>query len=186
MVGDDMKILIIVCILIALISAILILFVKIYNKFQWLIIKLNKSETNISNNLNQKHAILVRYADILKENIEINNDLEEFKLINTKISINNLNKKINEFNNLINKYMDGNEKLLKKDSINNINKELNEINIILNGSKKYYNDNVIIYNHLCHKFPSILIAKIFKYHDKDFQDDIEKEELKILNDNEKD
>ena len=164
----------------------MIVFTKIYNKFQWLIIKLNKGEKNISNYLNQKHDILVRYADILKDNIEINNDLEEYKLINSKLSINNLNKKINDFNNIINKYMDNNEKLLKKDSINNINKELNEINIVINGSKKYYNDNAIIYNHLCHKFPSMIVAKIFKYKDKDFQDNIEEEELKILNDNEKD
>lgn len=164
----------------------MIIFILNYNKFQLIIIKLNKGEKIISDYLNQKHSILTRYTDILKENIEIDNELEEYKLINTKLSINNLNKKVNDFNNLINKYMDNNEKLLKKEKIININKELNEINILLNGSKKYYNDNLTIYNSLCHKFPSIIIAKIFKYKDKEFQDEMITDELKILNDNEKD
>ena len=186
MVGDDMNTIIIICLLIAIIGIIMIIFTLNYNKFQWIIIKLNKGEKIISNYLNQKHSILTRYTDILKENIDIDNDLEEYKLINTKLSINNLNKKVNDFNNLINKYMDNNEKLLKKENVININKELNEINILLNGSKKYYNDNLTIYNNLCHKFPSILVAKIFKYKDKEFQDEIVTEDLKILNDNEKD
>lgn len=186
MVGDDMNIIIIICLLVAIIGIMLIIFISNYNRFQWIIVKLNKGETNIYNNLNQKQAILVRYADILKENIGENTDLDEYKLINTKLSINSLNKKINEFNNLINKYIDNNEKLLQKEKIININKELNEINILLNGSKKYYNDNLIIYNNLCHKFPSIFVAKVFKYKDKEFQDENEIEEFKILNDKEKD
>ena len=78
--------------------------------------------------------------------------------------------------------MDNNEKLLKNESIININKELNEINININGGKKYYNDNLIIYNHLCNAFPSNIIAKIKKYKEKEFLDDEIKEELKILDD----
>ena len=68
--------------------------------------------------------------------------------------------------------MDNNEKLLKNESVININKELNEINITINGGKKYYNDNLIYYNHLCNAFPSNIIAKIKKYKEKDFLDEI--------------
>lgn len=186
MVGDDMNTIIIICLLVALIGSIIIVFIVNYNKFQWLIIKLNKGENSISNYLNQKHSILVRYVDILKESIEINSYIEEYKNIDTKLSINDLNQKVNDFNNLINGYLDNNEKLLKKEAIVNINKELKTINIALNGAKKYYNDNLIIYNHLCHKFPALLVAKLFKYKDKDFQDELENEEFKILNDEEKD
>ncbi len=186
MVGDDMNTIIIICLLIALISVITIIFIINYNKFQWLIIKLNKGEKSISNYLNQKHAILVRYVDILKEDIQINDYLEEYRNINAKLSINSLNQKVNDFNNLINGYLDNNEKLMKKEAVININKELSSINIALNGAKKYYNDNLIIYNHLCHKFPALIIAKLFRYKDKEFQDELENEEFKILNDEEKD
>ncbi len=151
-----------------------------YNKFQWLLIKINKAEKNITFHLEEKYAILSRYIEILKDNIELNDDVEEYKLLNTKVSINTLNKKINSFNNIINKYMDNNEKLLKKEAIVNINKELNEVNISINGSKKYYNDNLIQYNHLCHKFPSIIIAKIFRYKEKEFLEENISENLKIL------
>ena len=54
--------------------------------------------------------------------------------------------------NTINKYMDNNEKLLKEETIININKELQDVNVNLNGSKKFYNDNLTIYNHLCNSF----------------------------------
>ena len=180
MVGDDMNTIIIICLLIAIIGIIMIIFTLNYNKFQWIIIKLNKGEKIISNYLNQKHSILTRYTDILKENIDIDNDLEEYKLINTKLSINNLNKKVNDFNNLINKYMDNNEKLLKNETIIKLNKELSEANISINGGKKYYNDNLTIYNHLCNAFPSKIVAKLKKYKEKNFVDGEIKEELKIL------
>jgi LemA protein len=158
----------------------MIIIILNYNKFQWLLIKINKAEKNISFYLEEKYSILSRYLEILKENIELEDDIDEYKLLTTKLSINNLNKKINNFNNLINKYMDNNEKLLKKDAIININKELSKVNISINGSKKYYNDNLIQYNHLCHKFPSIIVAKIFKYKDKEFLEENTDDNFKIL------
>ena len=183
MVGDMMNIMIILCLLVALIGIILIVLILNYNKIQWLIIKINKAEKNIYSHLEEKFNILSRYIEILKENIELNDDIDEYKLLNTKLSINSLNKKINNFNNIINQYMDNNEKLIKKEAIIGINKELNEVNILINGDKKYYNENVILYNHFCHKFPSIIVAKIFNYKDKDFLEENTNENLKILNDN---
>ena len=76
--------------------------------------------------------------------------------------------------------MDNNEKLLKNETIINLNKEINEVDITINGGKKYYNDNLVLYNHLCSAFPSIIIAKIKHYKEKEFLDDEIKEELKIL------
>ena len=175
-----MNLIVLILILIAVIGLIAIVFILNYNKFQWFIIKIKKGETNIISLLEEKHSILTRYTDILKEETGFNDSLDEYNY-NKRTSINDLNKKVNDFNNLINKYMDNNEKLLKKDNIININKELDEINILINGSKKYYNDNLVNYNHLCHKFPSLIIAKIFKYKVKDFQEEKVKEELKILN-----
>lgn len=177
-----MNILAIIGIVVAIIGIILIILINQYNKFQWTNVLVDKGETNLELAFSKKHDILMRYLDILKDNkIDISEDeYENFKLLNTKQSVNKVNKTIEEITNYINKIMDDNEKLLKKEAIININKELSEINISINGGKKYYNDNLVVYNHLCNAFPSKIIAKLKKYHEKDFLDSEVKEELKIL------
>ena len=180
-----MNILAIIGIIIGIVGIILIILITIYNKFQWFIIRLNKGETILNTILEKKYNILLRYIEFLKTNIKLKNDeFEEFKLLNTKIPINKLNKKINEMNNEINKVMDNNENLLKDEAIININKELLDANISINGSKKFYNDNVILYNQLVNSFPSKIIAILFRYKEKEFMDEEIKEELKILEENE--
>ena len=173
----------IIGVIVGIIGIILIIIVTIYNKYQWLLIKLDKGETIITNAINKKYNILLRYIDILKNNISMDeNDFEEYKLLNTKIPMHKLNNKIEEMNSVINKYMDNNEKLLKNEAIIGINKELLEVNVTINGCKKYYNDNLVKYNHLCNAFPSNLIGKIFKYKEKEFLSEESKEQLRILDD----
>ena len=177
-----MNILVIIGVVVAIIGIVLIIIINQYNKFQWTNVLILKGEKNLQQAFSNKHDILIRYIDILKENkIDISDDeYDEYKLLNTKQSVDKINKKINEINNYINKIMDNNEKLLKNESIININKELNEVNITINGGKKYYNDNLIIYNHLVNAFPSNIIAKVKHYKGKEFLDSDTKEELKIL------
>ena len=177
-----MNIFAVIGILIAIIGSILIILINNYNKFQWTNILVNKGETNISNALSKKYNILIRYLDFLKDNkVDIKEeDYDKYKMLNLKQSINKLNTNIDEMNNLINHYMDNNEKLLKNETIINLNKEIDEINITINGGKKYYNDNLIIYNNLVNAFPSNIIAKIKHYKEKEFLDDEIKEEFKIL------
>lgn len=177
-----MNTLAIIGIIVAVIGIILIILINNYNKFQWVNILVNKGETNISNALSKKYNILIRYLDFLKDNkVDIKEEeYEKYKMLNLKQSVNKLNTNIDEMNNLINHYMDNNEKLLKNETIINLNKEINEINITVNGGKKYYNDNLIIYNNLVNAFPSNIIAKVKRYKEKDFLDDEIKEEFKIL------
>ena len=174
--------LVIIGIIVATIGIILIVLVSEYNKFQWVITLIQKGETNIMEALEKKYHILMRYVDFLKENkVDIEqHEYEEYKLLNTKQNVVKLNKKINNMNNLISKCMDNNEKLLKNETIINIYKELDKINISINGGKKYYNDNLIVYNHLCTSFPSMIISKIMHYKEKEYLDEEIKEELKIL------
>lgn len=177
-----MNILAIIGIVVAIIGIILIIFINQFNKFQWSNVLIDKGETNLENAFNKKHDILMRYLDILKDNkIDIpDEDYNKFKVFNIRQSIIKSNKEIEELTNYINRIMDNNEKLLKNETISNINKEINEINIIINGGKKYYNDNLVLYNHLCNAFPSNIIAKIKKYKEKEFLDDDIKEDFKIL------
>jgi len=177
-----MEILVVIGIIVAIIGIILIILINQYNKFQWVNVLIDKGEKHLETALSKKYNILMRYLDLLKENkIEIpDEEYDEFKLLNLKQPIDKLNKKVDNLNNYINKIMDNNEKLLKNEAIININKELSEANININGGKKYYNDNLIIYNHLCNAFPSNIIAKIKRYKEKEFMDNEIKEELKIL------
>lgn len=179
-----MEVLVIIGIIVAIIGIILIVLITQYNKFQWINVLVDKGEANLETAFTKKYNILIRYLDLLKENkIDIPDDeYNEYKLLNTKQPIDKLNKKIDNLNNYINKTMDNNEKLLKNKAIVNINKEINEINININGGKKYYNDNLILYNNLCNAFPSNIIAKIKHYKEKEFLDNETKEELKILED----
>ena len=177
-----MSIIAITGIIVAIVGIIAIIFINQYNKFLWTSILVNKSETNIANALSKKYNILMRYLDFLKDkkvNVQ-EEEYDKYKMLNLKQSISRLSNNIDELNNLVNHYMDNNEKLLKNETIINLNKEISEVNITINGGKKYYNDNLIIYNHLCSAFPSSVIAKLKGYEEKDFLDDEIKEELKIL------
>ena len=177
-----MEIIAIIGLIIGIVGIILILLINKYNKYQVSLIKLHKGEINIVSNLENKYNILLRYVDILKNEIEINEEeFEEYKLLNVKMPMIKLDKKLNSLNNIIDKYLDSNEKLLKNESIVNIEKELLNANIKIDGCKKYYNDNLIIYNHLCHSFPSSIIGKICHYREKEFIEQENEEQLKILN-----
>ncbi len=174
--------LIIIGIVIAIIGIILIILINQYNKFQWSITLIQKAETNILNALEKKYNILIRYLDILKDNkVDIDEkEYEEYKLLNLHQPVIELNKKIIGIHNTVSRYMDTNEKLLKNESIININKELQEVDININGGKKFYNDNLTIYNNLCNSFPSIIVGKLKRYKEKEYLDSEIKEELKIL------
>ena len=106
-----MKIYIVIGLILLIILIIFIILIIQYNKFQLLIIKISKGEQNISTFLEEKYHILIRYSEILKNNIKIKkDDFDEFTLLNTRSSIYKLDKKIKEMNNIINRYLDNNEK----------------------------------------------------------------------------
>ena len=180
-----MKIVIIILAIIILIAFLILIFIINYNKLKWINLKVNKGEINISGTLDKKYEILLKYFSILKEKISTKDaDFNNVDFIDN-LDISSFNSKLNELNNNINNYLDNNEKLLKEEKINLINKELNNINICLNGLKKYYNSNLVIYNKLCKSFPSNVIAKILKYQEKEFIEDSNMEEdLKILDEEE--
>lgn len=177
-----MLLIVIICLLIAIVALIAIFLITKYNNFQWILIKLNKGENKISSFLKTKYDILLRKFEFLKNNITIDDDdFEEYKLLNTNISIDKLNQKTNDLNNLINKYLDNNEELYKNETIIKLDNELSNINLSINSSKKYYNKHLTEYNNLCNLFPSKIIAFIFKYKPKNFIDEEIPDTLKILN-----
>ena len=79
------------------------------------------------------------------------------------------------------KVIDENEKLMKSDTLVSILEELNnnEENII--GSIKFYNDTVVLYNHLVVSFPSNIISLFKRYKKKEFYNNEKRELFEILN-----
>ena len=72
------------------------------------------------------------------------------------------------------------------DSLKGINDELLNVDNDLNASKKYYNDNVVLYNNLVKCFPSSLVAKMHKYEELEFFKEEKIETLEILKEEKKD
>lgn len=149
-----------------------------YNKFNWQKVKLQKGEINLLSLFEKKYQILCRIITFLKENTT--NEIKDLNYNFEQKDLYLLNKNLEKENNIINSYLDENEKIIKNTSFKKINQELIDINIAINGSKKYYNDNLTLYNHLCHAFPSKIIALLFKYKEKNFLDEELTYELKIL------
>lgn len=173
---------VIICVSIAIIGLLIIILINIYNKLQYSLIKLEKADINIDDALEKKYQILVRYIDFLNEKIKVDKDtFKDFLEINLKtISNIKLCDRIDDCYHEIKMYLDDNEKLLKNETLININKELREVDIIINSCKCYYNNNLVNYNKLVRCFPSKLVAKIFKYKEKDFYSEDRQDNLKIL------
>lgn len=171
-----------ICFLIAIIGLLIIWIINIYNKFQYNLIKLEKSETNITNALGRKYQVLVRYIEFLEKNIKLEeNEFQDFLETNLK-GINNikLNIKIDDCYNQIKGYLDDNQKKLSKETINEFTKEIRELDVIINGCKRYYNNILVGYNKLVKCFPTKYIAKVYKYKERDFYPEDKQDSFKIL------
>ena len=174
--------LIIIGLLILIIGILTIILIANYKSLKYVVSKINKAEDRIYKASKQKYHHLTKYANFLKEKLNIIDDSLDCDEINFHSPINELNKQIFFFNSKINAHMDNNEKILKENEIKKIRKEIDEENHIINGSINYYNDNLVIYNKLIKKFPLNILAKILKYQEKDFIEKEEGETFKILED----
>ena len=76
--------------------------------------------------------------------------------------------------------LDLDKNLAGLDALKGINDELMNIDNDLNASKKYYNDNVVLFNNLVKCFPSNIVAGLSKYKKMDFFKEEKIETLEIL------
>ena len=177
-------ILIIVIIVLALLG---ILFISIYNKFQFTIIKLTEAENTIKKALMERVVLFDRIIPILKDNVKDEDDNKlldsMIKLKNKKLNSIELNKELEKCNRKLNEVLDSNLDLYKQDNISNILNELSINKENIEYGTKYYNDNVVYYNKLVKSFPSNLLAFVFKYKHKDFYENEKEEMFEILKNN---
>jgi len=179
-------------IIIAIITLILIFImveINFYNKFQLLKIKISEALNNMDILFEKKFSLLERCANIIKEN---NKKYKEDFILDNLAKIKN--HKINRFD--LNReltialrdylgLLDLDKNLANIESLKRINEDLIDIDNDLNASKKYYNDNIVLYNNLVKCFPSKIVAKLFKYKQEDFFQEEKIETLEILKESKK-
>ena len=171
-----------IILVIAVVCSILIfVFVVFNNRFQLAIIKIDKAEEDIDIYLQKKKDLLDRTRPIIKKELKKESFLDA--LDNNYGEMNHFQRNDNlktAYNELF-KVIDENEKLMKSDTLVSILEELNnnEENII--GSIKFYNDTVVLYNHLVVSFPSNIISLFKRYKKKEFYNNEKRELFEILN-----
>ena len=155
-----------------IICFILVYFVSIYNRFQELLVKTNEVEANIDTVLRKRFDLLNKSINIIKANTLTENEVLELivKLRSRKLSNFELDRQLYEAINEFNSYKETFPALMERESFIKINVSLNESENEIVALRNYYNDTITQYNKLVKKFPSNIIAMIFKYKQKNYYD----------------
>ncbi len=167
------------------ISVVLIFFIIILivfnNKFKFAIIKINEAENNLDILLIKKLDLLERTVPIIKKELKLEDFLGELSNIDkTNLNHFQLNEILKSEHSELYRTLEEHEKLFKSEALNRILTELSDNEEAILGSVRYYNDNVVIFNHLVSAFPSKLVAFFHHYKKKNFYNDEDKEMYEIL------
>lgn len=143
-----------------------------YNKLTFSNIKINETEAQIDSKLRKKYDLINKSIAIIKNNIEEENKVFEeiIKLRSRKISNFDLDRKLAEATTEFFTIKEKNKDLQNNEEIKKIGTELEEIDIELENLRKYYNENITIYNKLIQTFPTNIAATISKYKERLFYD----------------
>lgn len=160
----------------------LLIVIAVYNnKFQLVIIKIDKAEEDISIYLDKKKELLDRTKPIIKKELKLDSFLDE--LDNSFEDINNFDEHdiLKKAYNELFKTLDENEKLFKSETLVSILEELNDNEEDIVGAIKFYNDTVVEFNQLRTAFPSNIICFFRRYKKKEFYNNEKREIFEILN-----
>lgn len=168
--------------LVIVITSLLLIFIISNNRFQLVIIKIDKAEEDIELYLQKKKELLERSRSIISKELKKDNILEGLDKSLEGVNHFEANSHLKILYNELFKIIDENEKLLKSDALVGILDELNtnEENII--GAIKFYNDTVVEFNQYVVSFPSKIVAVIKRYKKKEFYSNEKREIFEILKD----
>ncbi len=164
--------LIVLFVIVLLIILGLIYYVYLYNKINETIIRVDEAENRIDSNLRDKYDLIVKCLSLLKNKDDLDNKVfkEIYKLKARKISNFDLDRMLvtahNEFSVICNK----DDQLKGNDEIYKSNKQIEIIDEELVTLRNYYNANIMTYNKMIKKFPTIVVAKIKKYKERPYYD----------------
>lgn len=170
---------------ITLLALILLIITIYYNKFQYVIVKIEVAENNINEFLKKKSDIDKRLISLIKKKLKKKELLTEIENIDTCENSFELNKLLSDINEKLFKILDENEKLLKSDKIVELIDNLNDNDEDLVASIKFYNDTVVDFNRLILSFPSNFIRLFFGYKKKEFYKNEKREVYEILKEEKK-
>ena len=146
---------------ITIIAFILLIFAIYYNKFQFIIIKIDEAEENADILLKKKKELIERCIPIIKDELKLKEFIPE---------INDINEEMNHF--------EMNEKLTE--CYHKLFQKLDDNEVDLAASVKFYNDSVVDFNKLILSFPSNIIRLFFGYKKKEFYSHEKREMFEIL------
>lgn len=168
MIGGSMTILIIILASFFILFILGVLIAGTYNNFQGYIIRINEAEANIDSTLRSRFDLLNKSIDIIKANAKIEGEIFTgiIKLRSRKLSNFDLDRQLYEGIKEFNKYKEEYPELKKSEVFTRIDISLSESEAEIVAYRKYYNDIITDYNKLARKFPSNIIALIFKFKPK--------------------
>ena len=156
----------------ALIMIFIMIEIGFYNQFQLLKIKISEAFNNIDILFEKKLNLLERTVTIIKENNKKYKDAQLLdnlvKIKNKKLSRFDLNHELTIALREYHSLLDLDKKLSEIEALKNINEDLIDIDNDLNAAKKYYNDNIVLYNNLVSSIPSSIVAYLFHYKKEEF------------------
>lgn len=168
----------------ALIMIFIMIEIGFYNQFQLLKIKISEAFNNIDILFEKKLNLLERTVTIIKENNKKYKDAQLLdnlvKIKNKKLSRFDLNHELTIALREYHSLLDLDKKLSEIEALKNINEDLIDIDNDLNAAKKYYNDNIVLYNNLVSSIPSSIVARLFYYKKEEFFKEEKIETLEIL------
>ncbi len=171
--------LIIVLVIIIILGILIMGYIFNYNKIQFLNIKINEAEQIIDEKLRNKYDLVLRSENTINKLIkkEVTYFKELKNLENKDISNFDLDRKLDEGENLINQIKNDYSSLDKNEEFIEIIDNLSDTDEALDAAKAFYNKNTTEINLLLKKFPTNIIGilhriKIRNYFDgKDMFDD---------------
>jgi len=145
-----------------------LLIANTYNNFQNYIIRINEAEANIDSTLRTRFDLLNKSIDIIKANTKIKDDILTIivKLRSRKLSNFDLDRQLYEGIKEFNKHKEEHPELKQSEVFTRIDISLSESEAEIVAFRKYYNDIITDYNKLVKRFPSNIIALIFKFKPK--------------------
>ena len=167
---------------ITIIAFILLIFAIYYNKFQFIIIKIDEAEENADILLKKKKELIERCIPIIKDELKLKEFIPEINDINEEMNHFEMNEKLTECYHKLFQKLDDNDKLYKSEKLVSILEELNDNEVDLAASVKFYNDSVVDFNKLILYFPSNIIRLLFGYKKKEFYSHEKREMFEILKD----
>ena len=172
-----MKLLILIGIIVVLVVIICLLVINSKNKFDFLNIKIDEANSNISLYLLNKETTLNNIIKLLQDNGEGEEEFSDFnEMIENEEDSFRLHSILSKYYSKLTTLLFDNEKLAKNEDIikHLIRLKNNEEDLI--GSIKFYNDTVVDYNGLIKTFPHKVYARMHSLDNKDFYNN-EKEEM---------